>query len=150
MKITFEPELSADARQRIELGVDLHNVAATRLPDFHVVTFTLRESSGELRGGLLGELWGGWLHVSFLWVETALRRRGWARKLLAAAERFAIARGAGAAQLETFSFQARRFYEALGYEVFATLDDFPPGHQKHFLKKRLTPGGRGAARAKGR
>lgn len=137
MRVVLEPELSAEARQRIELGVDLHNVAATRLPEFYPVAMALREEGGELRGGLLGEIWGGWLHVSHLWVDAPLRRQGWATQLLRAAERHAVARGAGHAYLETFSFQARPLYERLGYEVFATLDDCPPGHQKFFLRKAL-------------
>jgi endonuclease/exonuclease/phosphatase (EEP) superfamily protein YafD len=37
----------------------------------------------------------------------------------------------------TFSFQARPFYEKFGYEVFATLEDYPPGHRKYFLRKAL-------------
>jgi hypothetical protein len=39
--------------------------------------------------------------------------------------------------LDTFSFQARPFYEKNGYTVFATLDNCPEGHSKHFLKKDL-------------
>jgi hypothetical protein len=39
--------------------------------------------------------------------------------------------------LETYSFQARPFYERLGYEVFTTIDEYPPGHAKFFLKKAL-------------
>jgi hypothetical protein len=37
------------------------------------------------------------------------------------------------AVLETFSFQARGFYERHGYHVYATLDGFPPGYQQLFL-----------------
>ena len=29
------------------------------------------------------------------------------------------------------------FYEGRGYEVFGTLDDYPKGHKKFFLKKKL-------------
>jgi hypothetical protein len=39
--------------------------------------------------------------------------------------------------LDTFSFQARGFYEKLGYCVFGTLDDYPPGHSRFYLTKRL-------------
>jgi len=39
--------------------------------------------------------------------------------------------------LETYSFQARSFYERLGYEVFGTLDGCPRGHDKFFLRKAL-------------
>ena len=138
MKIAFEPELSADVRQRVELGVDLHNVAVTQLPDFYAVALLLRDDDGTVRGGLLGDIWGGWLHVSFLWVARPLRQNGWARRLMREAERYAIARGAHDAHLETFSFQARPLYEKLGYELFGQLDDFPPGHTKYYLRKKLT------------
>ena len=39
--------------------------------------------------------------------------------------------------LDTFSFQARRFYEKLGYVVFGELPDYPAGHSRYFLQKRL-------------
>jgi len=45
-------------------------------------------------------------------------------------EHAAKERGCTAAYLTTFSFQARPFYESLGYEVFGILDDYPPGYQK--------------------
>ena len=137
LTIAFEPELSAEARQRIELGLAFHNIAATRQSEYHPIAFVLRDASGEVRGGLLGDLWGGWLHIAYLWVDAPLRHAGWATKLMRAAERHAVERGAHAAHVETHSFQARPLYEQLGYEVFATLDDFPPGHQKFFLRKTL-------------
>jgi hypothetical protein len=37
--------------------------------------------------------------------------------------------------LDTYSFQARGFYERLGYAVFGTLDDYPPGQSRIFLHK---------------
>jgi hypothetical protein len=90
-------------------------------------------------GGLLGDIWGGWLHVSFLWVARPLRQNGWARRLMREAERYAIARGAHDAHLETFSFQARPLYEKLGYELFGQLDDFPPGHTKYSSAQEADP-----------
>jgi hypothetical protein len=57
--------------------------------------------------------------------------------LLQAAEALAVERECGLVQLETFSFQAPAFYAKHGYETIAVLLDYPPGHQKHFLKKSL-------------
>ena len=54
------------------------------------------------------------------------------------AEREAIRRGCRTIWLDTFTFQARGFYERLGYSVFGTLEDYPPGHSRFFLKKSLT------------
>jgi hypothetical protein len=52
-------------------------------------------------------------------------------------ESYARSRGAIGATVETHSFQARPFYERLGYEVFGTLDGHPPGHVKFYLRKAL-------------
>jgi GNAT superfamily N-acetyltransferase len=56
---------------------------------------------------------------------------------MAAAEEEARRRGCHHALLDTFDFQARSLYERLGYEVFGTLDDFPRGHQRFFMRKAL-------------
>jgi GNAT superfamily N-acetyltransferase len=90
-------------------------------------------------GGLLGNIWGGWLHVTHLWVAAPVRNRGNGTRLLRAAEQYAVERGCFASTLETASFEARPFYEKYGYEVFAALEDYPPGHTKFYLRKRLAP-----------
>jgi hypothetical protein len=55
-----------------------------------------------------------------------------------AAEREARARGCQQLILGSFSFQAPPFYQGLGYEVFAMLDEHPRGHRLYMLYKRLT------------
>lgn len=65
-----------------------------------------------------------------------IRGQGVGRQLLGRAEAEAAARGCRNAHLDTFSFQARGFYESLGYEVFGALGDYPPGHSRYFLHKR--------------
>ena len=56
---------------------------------------------------------------------------------MAAAERYAIEKGGTDSFLETFSFQARPFYEKLCYRVFGTLDNYPEGHTYYYLTKHL-------------
>jgi ribosomal protein S18 acetylase RimI-like enzyme len=53
------------------------------------------------------------------------------------AEGEARAHGCHYAFLETFSFQARPFYERFGYEVIGTLDNYPAGEQHFVMKKQL-------------
>jgi GNAT superfamily N-acetyltransferase len=118
-------------------GVDLHNVAATGRSECATLSLLLEDADGDVLGGILGELWGDWLHVKFVWVDARLRGRGHARRLVAAAERWARERGAIGAYLESFSFQAPEMYRKLGYEEFGVIDDFPPGHSHHFFRKRL-------------
>jgi GNAT superfamily N-acetyltransferase len=135
VRIDFEPFISEGARQFIVNGVDNYNIAVTRLPDHFPVNFVLRGERGDVLGGVLGQLWGGWLQVTYLWVTDAARGAGHATRLMKNAETYARSRGAAGATVETYSFQARPFYERLGYEVFSKLDGYPPGHAKFFLKK---------------
>jgi ribosomal protein S18 acetylase RimI-like enzyme len=137
IRIEFEPFIDEEERRFIVNGVDNLNIAATRLPDYFPINFVLRGERDDVLGGVLGQLWGGWLHVTYLWVAEKARGAGHGTRLMQNAEAYAQSRGAVAATLETHSFQARPFYERLGYQVFSTLDEYPSGHAKFFLKKVL-------------
>jgi ribosomal protein S18 acetylase RimI-like enzyme len=125
----------------IEDEINERNMIVTGEPAYHPVAILLRDGSDAVVGGVLGDVWGGWLHVTFLWVAEAYRGRGWGIALLRQAEECALARDCRNVYLETHSFQARPFYEKLGYEVFGTLEDFPPGHAKYFMRKRVSQRG---------
>lgn len=143
--IIYEPFVDADTRRFITEGVDMFNVAATGLADYAPVNLVVRGPHGDIGGGLLGFVWGGWLQVTALWVSTPLRGAGFGGRLLAAAEGHALHHGAVGAALETYSFQAREFYEKQGYAVVGQIDGYPPGHTKYFLAKPLGQGTRGHA-----
>jgi ribosomal protein S18 acetylase RimI-like enzyme len=101
------------------------------------VQYYLRGADDEVLGGLLGGIWGGWLHIKFVWVAPPARGRGHASSMVGLAEAYARKRGCHGVHLETFSFQARPLYERLGYKVFGQIDDYPLGHTQFFLKKAL-------------
>ena len=86
---------------------------------------------------MIAETYWDWLYVDLLWVKDKLRGRGFGHRLLTLAEDEARQRGAKNAYLDTFSFQAPDFYERHGYQVFGELPEFPPGHRRLFLTKRL-------------
>ncbi len=138
VRIEFEPFIDDETRRFIVDGVDYYNIASTGLPEWFPVNFVLRGERGDVLGGVLGWLWGGWLQITYLWVAEAARGAGRGARLMADAEAYARSRGAVGATVETHSFQARPFYERLGYEVFGSLEGYPPGHTKFFLKKALS------------
>jgi len=72
-----------------------------------------------------------------VWVDEKFRRQRLGTQLVRAMESEALQRGCHAAYLDTFSYQAKPFYEKLGYEVFGTLDDYPLGHQRFYMRKTL-------------
>ena len=93
--------------------------------------------SDEIVGGLYGSTAYSHLWIDVLFVPESMRGFGIGRKLMTEAEAEAVRRGCRAAVLDTFSFQARGFYERLGYSVFGMLSDCPPGHSRFYLTKRL-------------
>jgi GNAT superfamily N-acetyltransferase len=97
----------------------------------------LQSADGKVVGGAIAEAFGGWVYVSLLWVEKALRGKEWGTRLMRTVEEEAVKLGCRHAHLDTYSFEARPFYEKLGYKVFATLEHYPPGYSKYFLKKTL-------------
>jgi GNAT superfamily N-acetyltransferase len=97
----------------------------------------MRDGKNQVVGGVIGYVYAGWLHIEFLWIEESFRNKGNGTKLLKMIENEAVKCGCKYVDLDTFSFQARPFYEKHGYTLFATLDNYPEGHSKHFLKKKL-------------
>ena len=97
----------------------------------------VKNSQGDVVGGIYGKLTAGWLYIDWLWVHDELRHRQIGTKLLKQMEDYAIAKGITKCHLETTSFQALDFYRKNGYEIFGKLNDKPPGHVSYFLKKEL-------------
>lgn len=135
--ITIEPDASAADIAAVEAGLRAFNVDVIGPPDEEPVRAFLRDADARVIGGLLGHIKWRWLYVSKLWIDAAHRGRGEGAALLAAAETHARSRGCIGAYLDTFEYQARPFYEKLGYTVFGTLDEYPPGYRQYHLAKRL-------------
>ncbi len=133
IQVGYDP---TDARF-IENSLVRFNIQQAGPTDWRVLNVFARDSSGQLIGGLLGNTYWGWLSIGFFWIQESWRHKGLGKKLLHAAEGEAISRGCHSSQLDSFSFQAPGFYEANGYETFGTLENFPFGHRRVFLRKRL-------------
>ena len=53
----------------------------------------------------------------------------------------AVARGCHGLWLDTYAFQARAFYERLGFAVFGQIDGPAPMFPRFFMSKRLDMAG---------
>jgi ribosomal protein S18 acetylase RimI-like enzyme len=106
----------------------------TRFKEFGIL---VSSESGATIAGLLGHtLWNGFF-ISALWVAEAVRRKGIGQQLLARGEELAIQNGCDHIHLDTFDFQARDFYEKNGFKIFGAIEDYPVGHKRHYLVKKL-------------
>jgi len=123
--------------EAIERNLDRYNAQKSRPYDKMPLAVFLRGPDDELVGGLTGYTNWSWLYVDCFWLPDMLRGARWGGRILKAAEGEAVRRGCKYARLYTYSFQALRFYETHGYELFGTLEDYPPGHCQHWLRKSL-------------
>ena len=136
-RLTVEDAPAEADTDVLAFGLEAYNEGRwPQHPPWRPLAIFLRDET-QIVAGLAGETYCGWLFVKNLWVSEGLRGRGVGRELMVRAEVLARERGCHSAHLDTFSFQARGFYEKLGYEEFGRLD-YPLGHHKHFMRKRLT------------
>jgi len=114
-----------------------YNVEQIGVDDGQWLAIFVRDDQQTIRAGLEGWTWCGSCFIRSVWVHRNARSQGIGTKLLQAAEQEAIKCGCRQIVLASFSFQAPQFYQKLGFETFAVLEDHPRGHQHHYLRKRL-------------
>lgn len=93
---------------------------------------------GNLAGGSFGWIDDCcWLWLDLLYIEDKYRKLDIGTMLIEQVEEFASIHQCVGIRLETWSFQARGFYEKNGYTVYAQLENHPPKAIDYFLKKEL-------------
>jgi GNAT superfamily N-acetyltransferase len=136
LHFAFEPDPAASEEAFVKERLGQWNIRVTGFRDYSPAYFFLRDAYNRVRGELLAYVWAQWLHVDTFWLDEDIRRGGWGTKMLEAAHAIGRQRGAEAAWLDTFSWQARPFYERFGYEAVFEMPDMPPGHSRTFMVKR--------------
>ena len=101
------------------------------------VVVAISDATGAVIGGLWGHTGYEWLFTQLLVVPESLRGLGVGKAVMQLAEQEAVQRGCHSAWLDTFQFQARGFYEHLGYECFGELPNYPRDNARFFMKKVL-------------
>jgi GNAT superfamily N-acetyltransferase len=136
IRIKLNPEQEEVAR----LGSRLreYNLSRAQEWNYNGLLLSIEDGSGELVGGFYGHTSYSWLMVEALWVAEQMRGCGYGSALLKQAEEHARQNGCHSAWLDTFSFQARGFYEKQGYTLFGELPNYPAGHQRYFLSRKLS------------
>ena len=77
------------------------------------------------------------LYVSTVFVDEEYRRRGIGTLLVREMEKRARQMGATMIRLDTFSWQGKEFYEALGYQTVGSYENAAEGYAEYFFLKRL-------------
>lgn len=136
--IALTDEPAPEAREAILDGLVRFNVEQAGPSYGRPLAVLINDrDTGKAVGGLWGRTSWNWLFIELLFVPAIYRGTGVGASLIRQAEAEAIRRGCTGVWLDTYSFQARGFYERLGYTLFGTIEDYPPGHDRFFFKKRL-------------
>lgn len=77
------------------------------------------------------------LYVSTVFVDENYRRKGAGAMLIKEMEKRAKAMGINTIRLDTFSWQGKDFYEALGYEAVGHYENAEDGYSEYFFLKRI-------------
>ena len=63
-------------------GLSKYNIEQVGDNKFQRLCYALQTPDNEIVGGVLGEVYWGWLHVDLLWVQEELRGQGYGHRLL--------------------------------------------------------------------
>ena len=84
-----------------------------------------RNDNGDIVGGIRASAFWNYCIIELLWLSDETRGKGVGSALMEKAESYAIKKGFAYMRTETLSFQAKPFYQKLGYQVFGELHDHP-------------------------
>jgi GNAT superfamily N-acetyltransferase len=137
LRVTIPDNPSEAHREAILAPLRAYNISRAGDPRIRPIALLLTDEHGHHVGGLWGRFAYDWLFIELLAVPEAYRGGRYGTALMEQAERIARANECVGIWLDTYEFQARGFYEKLGFEVFGTLGDHPVGQKRFFLRKHL-------------
>ncbi len=105
-------------------------------PDTRFAVFA-RNEAGQVVGGIRANAFWNYCITELLWLSEEARGHRLGSKLMHEAEAYAKSKGFQYIRTETLDFQAKAFYEKLGYKVFGELSEYPKGHITYCLVKTL-------------
>ena len=137
MDITVTDAIDEQTLDAIRQGLRAYNLPHIDASHRKPLSVYARDEAGAVIGGLTAET--GQLAERRVAMGGGYPARQRPRRPADARRR---ARGAGARlplrPPDTFSFQARPFYEKLGYQLQMTLKEYPVEHECYLLTKTLT------------
>lgn len=137
MKLTPPLPTEDSDFKTLKTGLTEYNESFTGSVFREKVSSFVKNKSGVIVGGILGEINWNWMHIQGLWVDESFRNDGWGSKLLCEMEKYALSKNTTNIRLETTTFQALDFYIKAGYSIFAELPNMPQGYTSYFLQKQL-------------
>lgn len=137
MALTLDIDESTDTFDTLLAEMKAFNQNAVNAPPAQRFNVTLRDDSGRIVAGIAATLSADSLYLDIVWAGESARGQGHGRRLMETVEKEGRSRGARYAWLYTMSWQARPFYEKLGYACFGEAPYLGGEHRHYFMRKTL-------------
>jgi ribosomal protein S18 acetylase RimI-like enzyme len=137
--ISSNSELSEEDKNTVREGMLRYHAGKghTRNEKDDYFSIVVKNAQSRTVGAIIVSFRWGAMHVETLWIEESSRKKGLGTKLMDEVEKEAVRRGCHLAYTDTFSWQAPKFYEKLGYRLYGKLDDYPKNNCLSYYFKKL-------------
>ena len=136
-ELTTNPSKS-DAKAISDGIINFNRLTVGLEPYDDEIKFSIFVKNNEVViGGLRAICYWNTLHIELLWLDESCRGQGVGERVIKQAEEFAKVKGYEKSFVETTSWQAKPFYEKLGYHLQYSIKDRPKGHESFYLIKGL-------------
>jgi len=135
--INFTNQPSSQELEIICKGLDKHAEKTIGSVSFKPFGFLAHARDGTLIAGCTGVLMYGVLYIKLLWVDEIARGKGLGQELIEKAEFFAKENKCRYITVDTFDWQAKSFYEKMGYKIEHIYDGYDNNSKFYFFRKKL-------------
>lgn len=132
-------ELSKQQLEEIENKLDLYDSQFTGVSPEGKISIGIEEpNSGNIIAGLGASMTAfNILYLSNLFVDEKYRRKGYGKLLIKRMEELAKNMGANMIRLDTFSWQGKEFYLAMGYQIVGHYKNNIDNFEEFFFMKNI-------------
>ncbi|XVN42916.1 MAG: GNAT family N-acetyltransferase [Candidatus Rickettsia vulgarisii] len=134
--VIYEDEMNSSYLKILDKGlIEYNKICEGR--GFKPFSFSIIDQDKNFIAGIKGRSFYGELHISLLWVSENHRAKNYGKILMEKTEELAIKRNCQFMAVMTMDWQARPFYEKLGFELEFTREGYDNNSKAYYLKKNL-------------
>ena len=136
MRLKLE-NMESEKTQELENLIKEYNRSKREPSRSEPLNIYVEDEQGNLMAGMVAETFGNWLEIEYLYVREDLRGQGLGSRILKMAEKESRERRCKYSFVDTFNFQAPKFYEKHGYKEVFSLKKYPYTGERYYYTKEL-------------
>lgn len=137
MNIIYQECATPEEEEILLEGIFKQAVETKGMSRIKPFSYLVKGEDNSLIGGVTGSTYYGYMYVELLWVDPQYRKHKWGSKLMQAAENLAKERNCSYICVTTMDWEAKPFYQKLGYEISYIHEGFENDSQMYVLRKKL-------------